>query len=118
MDGAPGDGRQADSSPLRLSLRVRNDEMARSDAGDHDLGGLHEGGGGLAFAELHLADSVGGDDGGDALRGAGVDLEDDLGEEAGEFDLDDGADDLVAAAGGAEALARGGGCLLYTSRCV
>jgi len=44
-----------------------------------------------------------------ALRGAGVDLEDDLGEEAGEFDLDDGADDLVAAAGGAEALARGGG---------
>ena len=37
------------------------------DAGDHDFGGLHEGCGGLTLAELHLADGVCGDDGGDAL---------------------------------------------------
>jgi len=59
MDGAPGGTVDSRFLAARLSLRVRNDEMARSDAGDHDLGGLHEGGGGLAFAELHLADSVG-----------------------------------------------------------
>jgi len=32
-----------------------------SDAGDHDFGGFHQCGGRLAFAELHLADSIGGD---------------------------------------------------------
>ena len=37
------------------------------DADDHDLGGFDEGAGGLAFAELHLAGGVGGDDGGDLL---------------------------------------------------
>jgi hypothetical protein len=46
-----------------------------SDADDHDLGGFDEGSGGLAFAELHLAGGVGGDDGGDLLV---ADLEGDL----------------------------------------
>ena len=53
-------------------------------ADDHHLGGFDEGGGGLAFAELHFAGGVGGDDGGDALVG---DLEDDLGEQARDLDF-------------------------------
>jgi hypothetical protein len=64
----------------------------------------------LAFAQLHLADGIGGDDGGDAL-GAGR-VSDLRGRPwpggRTEFDLDDGADELIASADVAEALARGG----------
>jgi len=65
------------------------------DAGDHDLGGFDEGGGGVAFFEMQLADGVGGDDGGDGLL---ADAEDDAGEEAVDGDVGDDADELVAAA--------------------
>lgn len=77
---------------------------------DHDVGGFDEGGGGVATFELHLADGVGGDDGGDALV---VDGEDDLGHEAVDLDVDDFADELVASADLAVALAGAcGGSLL------
>ena len=72
------------------------------DADDHDFGGFDEGSGGLAFAELHFARGVGGDDRGDVLV---TYFEDDLCEEAADFDVGDGADQLIAAADVAEALA-------------
>jgi hypothetical protein len=54
-------------------------------------------------------DFIGGDDGGDAL-GAGwlSNLQDNLGQEATDFDLDDGSDELISSAHVAEAFARGG----------
>ena len=70
------------------------------DADDHDFGGFDESAGGLAFAELHFAGGVRGDDRGDVLV---ADLEDDLGEEAADFDFGDGADELIAATDVAEA---------------
>jgi hypothetical protein len=77
-----------------------------SDSCDHHFSGLHQGGRGLAFAELHLAHGIGGDDGGDTL---GADLEDDLRKQAADLNLDDGADELIASAHIAEPFARGGG---------
>ena len=38
-----------------------------SDAGNHTVSGLHQGGSYLTLAQLHLAYGVGSDDGGDAL---------------------------------------------------
>jgi hypothetical protein len=79
-----------------------------SDADDHYFRGFHQGGGGLAFAELHLAGGVGRDDGCDPLI---ADFQDHLGEKAGYLYLNNFADELIAAADGSEALAgrRGGG---------
>ena len=62
---------------------------------DHDLGGLDEGGGGVAFLEGELARGVSGDDRRDALVADG---EDDLREEAFDLDLRDSAEKLVSAA--------------------
>jgi len=73
------------------------------EAFDHDVGGFDEGGGGVAFFELKLADGVGRNDGGDV----GVaDGEDDFGEQAFDADADDLAGELVAAADLAIAFAR------------
>ena len=74
------------------------------DANVHDFGGFDEGAGGLAFAELHFARGVGGDDRGNVLI---ADFEDDLCEQAADFDVGDGADQLIAAADVAEAFAGG-----------
>src|ERR1700761_6108337 len=76
---------------------------AVSYAFDHDVSRFDEGGCGLALAELHLAGGVGGDDGGDALI---ADLEDDLGKQTGNLHVDDLADELIASADAAEAVAR------------
>jgi len=65
-----------------------------SDAEDHDLGGLDEGGGGLAGLEVHLTGGTGGDDGGDLLAADG---DFDFGHESADADLIDAADELVAA---------------------
>lgn len=64
---------------------------------DHDFGGFDEGYGGVAGFEGEFADSVGGDDSGDALVADG---EDDFGQQAVDDDLCDGAEELVAIAGG------------------
>src|ERR1700689_5105528 len=72
----------------------------RLDADDHHFGGLHEGCGGLTFAELHFAGCVGGDDGGDLLVSYG---QNDLCEQSAEFHFDDFAYQLIASADVAEA---------------
>lgn len=74
----------------------------RLDADDHDFCRFDKRASGLAFAELHLAGGIGGDDGSDLLVS---NFEDDLGQEAADLYLRDGADELIAAAYIAEALA-------------
>ena len=68
--------------------------MKSSDAEDHDFGGFYQSGGAFAGLEAEFAGSVGSDDGGDVLF---ADAECDLCEEAAVFDVDDAADELVAA---------------------
>jgi hypothetical protein len=60
---------------------------------DHDFGGLHESGDGLAFFQAQFADCISGDDGGDALA---ADRKGDLRDEAVNFYVGDAADELVA----------------------
>jgi hypothetical protein len=74
----------------------------RSDTEHHDLSGFDQGGDGFAFFQAQLAGGVGSDDGGDDLAADG---ETDLGEEAFDFEIDDAADELIAAADGAHHLA-------------
>jgi len=74
----------------------------RSDTEHHDLSGFDQGGDRLAFFQAQLAGGVGGDDGGDDLAADG---EADLGEQAFDFEVDNAADELIAAADGAHHLA-------------
>src|ERR1700730_18661585 len=75
---------------------------------DHYVGGFDQGCCGVSAFELHLADGVGGDDGGDALVADG---EYDLGHQAVDLEVYDFAYELIAAADLAVALsgAEGGG---------
>ena len=61
--------------------------------GDHHFRGLHQRSGGLAFAQLHFARGVSGDDGSDLLVADG---QDDFGEQAAEFDFNNFAHELIA----------------------
>ncbi len=74
----------------------------RSDTEHHDFGRFDQRGDGLAFFEAHLSRGVGGNDGGDDLAADGKTH---LGEEAFDFQLDNAADELIAAADGAHHLA-------------
>jgi hypothetical protein len=74
----------------------------RSDTEQHHLSGFDQGGDGFAFFQAEFAGGVGGDDGGDDLAADG---EAHLGEEAFDFEIDDTADELIAAADGAHHLA-------------
>src|SRR5262249_21947656 len=65
-----------------------------SNAQDHDFGGFYQSSGAFAGFESELAGGVGGDDGGDVLF---ADAQSDLGEEAAVFDVDDAANELIAA---------------------
>src|ERR1700722_4414604 len=60
---------------------------------DHDFGGLHEGGDGLALFQAQFADCIRGDDGGDALAADGKGH---LRDEAVNFYVGDAADELIA----------------------
>ena len=62
---------------------------------DHDFGGLHESGDGLAFFQAHFANGIGGDDGSNALTADG---EGHLRYQAVNFYVGDAADELVAPA--------------------
>src|ERR1700683_475969 len=79
--------------------RKRAQESEKLKPNDHDFGGLHEGGDGLAFFQTQFANRVGGDDGGDALASDG---EGDLGDQAVNFDVGDAADELIAPADAAK----------------
>ena len=94
-------------------LQARNNGHLRSGAADHHFGGLDEGHGVVAGFEGEFADCVGRDDGGDALIANG---EDHLGEQAFDFDLDDGAEQLVAAADASGAGMGGGGGQEFVQR--
>ena len=83
-----------------MELHQRKNEGL--DAEDHYLGGLDQGGGGVALLEAQFADGVGGDDGGDVLL---ADAEGDLCEKAAVFDGYDAADELIAAGDFAEGAA-------------
>jgi len=72
------------------------------DAFDHHFSGFDEGGGCVALLQVHLADGVGGDDGGDLLVAEGNDH---LGKETINLHVDDMTDELVAAGDAAIALA-------------
>src|SRR5581483_9048365 len=76
--------------PFKTSLPRR-----RSDTEHHHLGRFDQRSDGLAFFETHLTRRVGGDDGGDDLAADG---EAHLGEEAFDSELNNTADELIAAA--------------------
>src|SRR5690348_4726814 len=71
----------------------------RLDADNHNLGGLDEGGGGLAGLEAHFAGGAGGNDGGDALPADG-DFH--FRHEAADAHLLDASHQLIAAADAAQ----------------
>ena len=73
---------------------------SRLDANDHDLGGLHQRSGGLAFAQLHFAHGIGGDDRGNLLVSDG---EHNFCEQAADPDFNDFPDQLVTPAEVSEA---------------
>jgi hypothetical protein len=73
----------------------------QSDTEHHDLGGLDESGDRFALLQAQLAGGVGRDDGGDDLAADG---KADLGHQAFDFEVDNAADELVAAADGAHGL--------------
>jgi len=66
---------------------------------DHDLGGLDQGGDGLALLETHFTDGICGDDGGNALAADG---KRDLRHEAHRLDLRNPADELISSTDFAE----------------
>ena len=66
---------------------------------DHDFGGLHQCGDGLAFFQAQLANRIGGDDGSNALAADGKGH---LSDQAVNFYVGDASDQLVAAADAAK----------------
>ena len=77
---------------------------------DHDFGGLHEGGDGLAFFQAQFADCIRGDDGGNALPSDG---EGHLRDQAVNFYVGDAADELVASADAAKVCAAFGDVAMF-----
>src|SRR5271157_3253247 len=87
--------RAEEDTPVEQPAACGGCNETSSGAADHDFGGFDEGDGGITGFESEFAGAIGGDDGCDALVADG---KDDLGEEAVDNDLCDGAEELVTAA--------------------